>query len=193
MRADRIDHCSLLPDEQMSSAMKHQASFAVRASWSPRTACWPWSLLHRSPRRQRHHSCVASHMASHRQAASAARCDRAPHVPRSLLRFLSGGWGIRARGRSWSTESRDEQGRRRFEEHALLLVLRQEPARGSTVFICDECVELCIDIIREENKNKSSLVKSRDGLPTPFIAPFSAPAQSRHSLSSAAFTTFCRI
>ena len=36
---------------------------------------------------------------------------------------------------------------------------------GPTVFICDECVELCMDIIREENK--SSLVKSRDGMPTP--------------------------
>jgi ATP-dependent Clp protease ATP-binding subunit ClpX len=36
---------------------------------------------------------------------------------------------------------------------------------GVTVFICDECVELCMDIIREENK--SSLVKSRDGVPTP--------------------------
>ena len=36
---------------------------------------------------------------------------------------------------------------------------------GPTVFICDECVELCMDIIREENK--SALVKSRDGIPTP--------------------------
>ena len=36
---------------------------------------------------------------------------------------------------------------------------------GPTVFICDECVELCMDIIREENK--SSLVKTRDGIPTP--------------------------
>src|SRR5881394_472286 len=36
---------------------------------------------------------------------------------------------------------------------------------GPTVFICNECVELCMDIIREENK--SSLVKSRDGIPTP--------------------------
>ena len=36
---------------------------------------------------------------------------------------------------------------------------------GPTVFICDECVELCMDIIREENK--STLVKSRDGVPTP--------------------------
>jgi ATP-dependent Clp protease ATP-binding subunit ClpX len=34
---------------------------------------------------------------------------------------------------------------------------------GPTVFICDECVELCMDIIREENK--TSLVKSRDGVP----------------------------
>ena len=36
---------------------------------------------------------------------------------------------------------------------------------GPTVFICDECVELCMDIIREENK--TALVKSRDGVPTP--------------------------
>ena len=36
---------------------------------------------------------------------------------------------------------------------------------GPTVFICDECVELCMDIIREENK--SSLVKTKDGVPTP--------------------------
>ncbi|MGF9562275.1 ATP-dependent Clp protease ATP-binding subunit ClpX [Neorhizobium sp. JUb45] len=36
---------------------------------------------------------------------------------------------------------------------------------GPTVFICDECVELCMDIIREENK--SSLNKSREGVPTP--------------------------
>jgi ATP-dependent Clp protease ATP-binding subunit ClpX len=36
---------------------------------------------------------------------------------------------------------------------------------GPTVFICDECVELCMDIIREENK--THLVKSRDGVPTP--------------------------
>src|ERR1700727_3013534 len=34
---------------------------------------------------------------------------------------------------------------------------------GTTVFICDECVELCMDIIREENK--SARVKSRDGIP----------------------------
>jgi len=33
------------------------------------------------------------------------------------------------------------------------------------VFICDECVELCMDIIREENK--TTLVKNRDGVPTP--------------------------
>ncbi len=36
---------------------------------------------------------------------------------------------------------------------------------GPTVFICDECVELCMDIIREEHK--THMVKSRDGLPTP--------------------------
>ena len=36
---------------------------------------------------------------------------------------------------------------------------------GPTVFICDECVELCMDIIREESK--SSLVKATDGVPSP--------------------------
>ena len=36
---------------------------------------------------------------------------------------------------------------------------------GPTVFICDECVELCMDIIREEHK--TSLVKTGDGVPTP--------------------------
>ena len=36
---------------------------------------------------------------------------------------------------------------------------------GPTVFICDECVELCMDIIREENK--SAVAKSRAGVPTP--------------------------
>jgi ATP-dependent Clp protease ATP-binding subunit ClpX len=36
---------------------------------------------------------------------------------------------------------------------------------GPTVFICDECVELCMDIIREESK--SSLVKASDGVPSP--------------------------
>ncbi len=36
---------------------------------------------------------------------------------------------------------------------------------GPTVFICDECVELCMDIIREENK--SSLIKSTEGTPSP--------------------------
>ena len=36
---------------------------------------------------------------------------------------------------------------------------------GPTVFICDECVELCMDIIREENK--SSAIKAGDGAPTP--------------------------
>jgi ATP-dependent Clp protease ATP-binding subunit ClpX len=36
---------------------------------------------------------------------------------------------------------------------------------GPTVFICDECVELCMDIIREEHK--TTLVRSQDGVPTP--------------------------
>jgi len=36
---------------------------------------------------------------------------------------------------------------------------------GPTVFICDECIELCKDVIHEDTK--SSLEKSRDGIPTP--------------------------
>ncbi len=36
---------------------------------------------------------------------------------------------------------------------------------GPTVFICDECVELCMDIIREETK--ASGMKATDGVPTP--------------------------
>ena len=37
---------------------------------------------------------------------------------------------------------------------------------GPTVFICDECVELCMDIIREEHKG--SIVKSGEGVPSPY-------------------------
>ncbi|MCB2095841.1 MAG: ATP-dependent Clp protease ATP-binding subunit ClpX [Rhodobacteraceae bacterium] len=36
---------------------------------------------------------------------------------------------------------------------------------GPTVFICDECVELCMDIIREETKTTG--LKTADGVPTP--------------------------
>ena len=36
---------------------------------------------------------------------------------------------------------------------------------GPTVFICDECVELCMDIIKEENKE--NFVKNQEGVPTP--------------------------
>ena len=36
---------------------------------------------------------------------------------------------------------------------------------GPTVFICDECVELCMDIIKEEGKG--SLAKTQEGVPTP--------------------------
>ena len=36
---------------------------------------------------------------------------------------------------------------------------------GPTVFICDECVELCMDIIREETKGSN--LKSAEGVPNP--------------------------
>ena len=65
-----------------------------------------------------------------------------------------------------------ESERRRLQKHALLLSFcgkSQHEVRkliaGPTVFICDECVELCMDIIREETK--STGLKSSDGVPTP--------------------------
>ena len=36
---------------------------------------------------------------------------------------------------------------------------------GPSVFICDECVELCMEIIRDELEEKS--LKSRENLPKP--------------------------
>ena len=36
---------------------------------------------------------------------------------------------------------------------------------GPTVFICDECVELCMDIIKEEHK--STITKDKKGIPSP--------------------------
>ena len=36
---------------------------------------------------------------------------------------------------------------------------------GPTVFICDECVELCMDIIKEEHQ--TSITKNKDGIPSP--------------------------
>ena len=36
---------------------------------------------------------------------------------------------------------------------------------GPTVFICDECVELCMDIIKEESKSNFS--KNEEGVPSP--------------------------
>ena len=38
---------------------------------------------------------------------------------------------------------------------------------GPTVFVCDECIELCMDIIREDHKTK--MVKSREGVPAPRV------------------------
>ena len=38
---------------------------------------------------------------------------------------------------------------------------------GPTVFICDECVELCMDIIKEEHQ--SSITKNKEGIPSLFL------------------------
>ena len=37
---------------------------------------------------------------------------------------------------------------------------------GPAVYICDECIELCNDIIAEE-ANKQTLLKTRSGIPKP--------------------------
>ena len=44
---------------------------------------------------------------------------------------------------------------------------------GPTVFICDECVELCMDIIREENKSLAGEVARRRARPRWRSAPSS--------------------
>jgi hypothetical protein len=68
-------------------------------------------------------------------------------------------------------KAHDGQGRRR--EAALLLVLRQEPARGpqahrrAVVFICDECIDLCNDIIREEASTDTGQKAAKSDLPSP--------------------------
>ena len=38
---------------------------------------------------------------------------------------------------------------------------------GPSVYICDECVELCNDIIREEIKDIAPVKSAQDSLPTP--------------------------
>ena len=37
---------------------------------------------------------------------------------------------------------------------------------GPTVFVCDECVELCMDIIKEDNKNNKSKLKTNTPKPS---------------------------
>ena len=74
---------------------------------------------------------------------------------------LGGGYGVEM-SKSSSSDSKNTLycsfcGKSQHEVRKLIA--------GPTVFICDECVELCMDIIREENK--TTLVKSRDGVPTP--------------------------
>ena len=50
---------------------------------------------------------------------------------------------------------------------------------GPTVFICDECVELCMDIIKEENKD--TFVKHQDGLPSCLL--YTSPSPRDATLS----------
>ena len=45
------------------------------------------------------------------------------------------------------------------------MCIRDRLIAGPTVFICDECVELCMDIIKEEHQ--SSITKNKEGIPSP--------------------------
>src|SRR5262245_47437134 len=94
-------------------------------------------------------------------------------MPRSVLYFLSGvhKWREAVRGRRRAGMSKVGGGDSKNTLYCSFCGKSQHEVRkliaGPSVFICDECVELCMDIIREGNK--SSLVKSRDGIPTPKI------------------------
>ena len=68
--------------------------------------------------------------------------------------------GLLAIELAWLSE-RIEKSHRGADGSSTMRARRQRP----TVFICAECIELCMDIIGEENK--SSLTKSSDSIPTP--------------------------
>src|SRR6266511_1191493 len=71
------------------------------------------------------------------------------------------------------SHARDDKGMRVHSQHLSKPAYMRSCAQiyrlaGPIVFICSECVELCMDIFGEENK--SSLAKSRDGIPTPKVS-----------------------
>src|SRR6478609_6005368 len=77
--------------------------------------------------------------------------------------------GVRVERARWKTMSKASGGESKNTLYCSFCGKSQHEVRkliaGPTVFICDECVELCMEIIREENK--TSLMKSREGVPSP--------------------------
>src|SRR5882724_11693015 len=77
--------------------------------------------------------------------------------------------GQRVERARWKTMSKASGGESKNTLYCSFCGKSQHEVRkliaGPTVFICDECVELCMEIIREENK--TSFMKSKEGVPTP--------------------------
>ena len=68
---------------------------------------------------------------------------------------------------------------------------------GPTVFVCDECVELCMDIIKEDNKNNKTKLKTNTPKPSEinkFLDDFViGQAKAKKNLSVAVYNHFKRL
>jgi len=68
---------------------------------------------------------------------------------------------------------------------------------GPTVFVCDECVELCMDIIKEDNKNNKKKLKSNTPKPSEinkFLDDFViGQAKAKKNLSVAVYNHYKRL
>src|SRR5471032_2656134 len=115
--------------------------------------CLEAGVLRRSPA-----CCAKQHKPSRLKAAKARGGKK---VPRRGQKGRKGPGGRRmskaSGGESKNTLYCSFCGKSQHEVRKLIA--------GPTVFICDECVELCMEIIREENK--TSFMKSKEGVPTP--------------------------
>ena len=68
---------------------------------------------------------------------------------------------------------------------------------GPTVFVCDECVELCMDIIKEDNKNNKTKLKTNTPKPSEinkFLDDFViGQAKAKKNLSVAVYNHYKRL
>ena len=68
---------------------------------------------------------------------------------------------------------------------------------GPTVFVCDECVELCMDIIKEDNKNNKTKLKTNTPKPSEinkFLDDFViGQSKAKKSLSVAVYNHYKRL